>query len=387
MNSDHISSQHIAIVGGWADSLIRFRGPLIAAMMRAGHRVTACAPDAPPDVRAALVELGATYRHVSLRRASLTPLVDLQTLLTLRRLFRQIRPDKVLCYTIKPVIYGSLAARWARVPESFSMITGLGYAFSPSGETARFVSFLARNLYRVSLATNRKVFFQNPDDLERFRREGIIRRDDQPILINGSGVDLEHFRPVPLSKQPVFLMIARLLKAKGVREYVEAARRVKQRHPEASFRLVGWIDAVPDAISAADLRAWIAEGVIQHVGRIQDVRPELERALVYVLPSYAEGTPRTVLEAMAMGRPIITTDAPGCRETVRPDQNGWLVPARNVDALVETMLAALADRPRLERMGRRSREIAEEKYDVHKVNAVILSAMRLMPITPPMNRR
>lgn len=371
------SAKRIVIVGGFAESLVNFRGPLIRAMAQAGHSVTACAPDASPALRAALAELGADYRDVPIDRAGLNPLRDARTVGALVRLFRGLRPDAVLSYTIKPVIYGSLAARWAGVPAVFSMITGLGFAFQ--GETAaqRALGRLVRAPYRWSLAGNRAVFFQNPDDWALFRRLRILRRAEQAVLINGSGVDVERFRPAPLPERPAFLLIARLLKAKGVREYVEAARAVKRAHPEVPFHLVGWIDPTPDAIREEELRGWTAEGVVEYAGRVDDVRPELAKASVYVLPSYAEGTPRTVLEAMAMGRAVITTDAPGCRETVRDGWNGLLVPPRNAAALSAAMEKLLGDQALVAEMGRRSRELAVERYDVRKVNAVILQAMGL----------
>ena len=170
-------------------------------------------------------------------------------------------------------------------------------------------------------------------------------------------------------------MIGRLLGDKGVREFAEAARKIKALHPEVRFNVVGWIDSNPDAIAQSELDAWVADGTLEFLGKLDDVRPAIAACTVYVLPSYREGTPRTVLEAMAMGRPIITTDAPGCRETVIDGDNGFLVPVQSVDALVDAMLKFIEDPALAPRMGRRSRQIAEDKYDVHKVNAVMLREM------------
>src|SRR5690606_16183323 len=191
----------------------------------------------------------------------------------------------------------------------------------------------------------------------------------------------KQFKYVPLPKGPtVFLLIARLLGDKGVREYVAAAREIHKHHPEVVFRLVGSLDQNPDSVRPDEVESWQEDGTIEYLGRLDDVRPSIEACSVYVLPSYREGTPRTVLEAMAMGRPIITTDAPGCRETVINGENGFQVPVQSVDALVEAMLKFIEDPTLAPRMGARAREIAEEKYDVHKVNAVML---REMGITPP----
>jgi glycosyltransferase involved in cell wall biosynthesis len=198
-------------------------------------------------------------------------------------------------------------------------------------------------------------------------------------MINGSGVDLGAFRPAALPQGDVsFLLIARLLKDKGIREYVEAARQVRAQYPRTSFHLVGRLDqGNPAGISARELHDWQTEGVVEYLGRLDDVRPAITATSVYVLPSYREGTPRTVLEAMAMGRPIVTTDAPGCRETVRHGVNGYLVPVRDADALAQAMARFVEEPGLIAAMGRESRRIAEEKYDVHKVNRVILQAMRL----------
>jgi glycosyltransferase involved in cell wall biosynthesis len=292
---------------------------------------------------------------------------------------RRIRPDVVLAYTIKPVIYGSLAAAVAGVPRRFALVTGLGYAFT--GERGGLLTGLIRRLYRIALERVHKVFFQNPDDQALFRQLGILRNGTPSVVVNGSGVDVGDYAVGPLPEGPArFLMIGRLLGDKGVREYAEAARRVRAVHPEAGFGLVGWIDENPDAIAQSELDAWVAEGCIEFEGRLADVRPAIAACSVYVLPSYREGTPRTVLEAMAMGRPIITTDAPGCRETVVDGDNGFLVPVKSVDALVGAMLRFIDDPGLAPRMGARSRRVAEDKYDVHKVNEVML---REMGITGP----
>jgi len=200
-------------------------------------------------------------------------------------------------------------------------------------------------------------------------------------VLNGSGVDTSHFAATPLqSSRPAFLLIARLLGDKGIREYVEAARIVKARHSETRFRLVGDLDTNPDSVSSDELYEWQAGGAVEYLGKLNDVRSAIADCSVYVLPSYyREGTPRTVLEAMSMGRAIITTDSPGCRETVVEGKNGFLVATRSVDELVAAM-EKLIERPDLiERMGVESRRIAEEKYDVHKVNSVIMREMGLVP--------
>ena len=197
-------------------------------------------------------------------------------------------------------------------------------------------------------------------------------------MLNGTGVDLAHFSPAPFPERFSFLLIARLLKDKGVREYAAAARRVRQRNPEVSFRLVGWIDGDnPDTISERELESRIDSGDIEFIGRLDDMRPALRECSVYVLPSYHEGIPVSVLEAMATGRPVITTDAPGCRETVRHGETGLMVPVADVDALVRAMEYLVHNPDDVQRFGQAARDLAEHKYDVHRVNAVMLSSMEL----------
>jgi len=368
---------HVFILASLADSLLNFRGPLLRELVGRGHTVSAAAPGPSGAVRRELARMGVRCHDVPLARTGTNPVADLGTLRHLVRLFRAERPDLFLGYTIKPVIYGSLAAHRAGVPAAYAMVTGLGYGFARGGRRSRLLGWLVPSLYRKALRRNRKVFFQNPDDLAVFRDRGLLRDPGQAVLVSGSGVDLEAFAPAPLPERVSFLLIARLLGAKGVREYAEAAAIVRERHPEVRFRLVGWIDDNPDAIAERELAAWTADGRIEFLGRLEDVRPAIADAAVYVLPSYREGTPRTVLEAMAMGRPVITTDAPGCRETVTDGENGRLVPVGDAKALAEAMEWFILHPDRAALMGKASHERAVERYDVTKVNRVILQAMGL----------
>lgn len=369
----------ILIIGSVASSLVNFRGPLLQEMAALGHELNAGAPKAPAEIRTQLSNLGVTYHEINIDRTSLSPVRAIYTILNFITLFKQIKPDVYLGYTIKPVLYGSIAARVAKVPNIYSIISGLGYTFSNSGLKAKAINTLVKCLYKIALRYNQKVFFQNPDDLAVFIREGILRRVDQGILVNGSGVDLDLFTPKQCPADISFLLMARLIKEKGIYEYVEAAQIIKDKYPEIKFSLAGYIDEKsPSAISKQDLNNWIESGTIDFKGFLKDVHPAIENCSVYVLPSfYPEGTPRSVLEAMAMGRPVITTDSPGCRETVQHGVNGFLVPKCDVPALVEAIEFYIQNPAEVNRMGLASRRIAEEKYDVHKVNAVILKAMEL----------
>jgi glycosyltransferase involved in cell wall biosynthesis len=366
----------LLLVAGFAESIVAFRGALIRELIDAGCEVHIAAPGlaSMAQVGPALGLTEDRLHDIPMTRAGTNPLADTGTLVALYRLMRALRPDAVLPYTIKPVIYGTLAAWLARVPCRFALVTGLGYAFT--GERKGVVQWLVRLLYAAALARATKVFFQNPDDERLFRQIGILPARVPSVVVNGSGVDVSAFAVAPLPLElPGFLLIARLLGDKGVREYANAARRVKQAHPQARFLLVGWIDENPDAIRQTELDEWMETGVIEFLGKLSDVRPAIAAATVYVLPSYREGTPRTVLEALAMGRPVITTDAPGCRETVVDGENGYLVPVKSVDALVGAMTRLIETPGLAARMGACSRRLAVEKYDVHKVNAVMLREM------------
>ena len=368
------------LVASLADSLINFRGSLITALQARGLQVHVAIPDLPTTslIRLKLQAAGVVVHEVTMRRTGTNPVADMFTLWRLWRLMRLVRPEFILGYTIKPVIYGSIAAWLAGIPQRFALVTGLGYAFQGEGERDTLQALVQR-LYKFALRRVGTVFFQNPDDESLFRQRALLTPKARSCVVNGSGVDIAAFNvtPLPLGP-PCFLLIARLLGDKGVREYARAAYRIRTTYPEVRCLLVGWIDTNPNAIAQDELDAWVAAGTLDFLGHLDDVRPAIALSSVYVLPSYREGTPRTVLEAMAMGRAVITTDAPGCRETVVHGDNGLLVPVKSVDALEQAMLKFVEDESLSVRMGKRSRQIAEAKYDVHKVNAAMLKEMGIV---------
>jgi len=367
----------VLLLGSYAPSLINFRGPLIAAMAERGHEVFAAAPDLDADVAAKLVALGATPVPIALGRTSLNPVATWRSGRQLGALVKEIAPDVMIAYTIKPVVLGAAAAKAARVPVFAAMITGLGYAFLGGLHPKRLaVRLVAMLMYRRALAASSLAIFQNEDDRSDFRRLRLLPAGKPTLIVNGSGVDLDHFEPKPVPAPISFLMIARYLRDKGIREYGAAAARLRAEFPQAVVRLAGWLDESPDSISQAELDS-IVEGGVENLGRLADVRPAIAGSSVYVLPSYREGTPRTVLEAMATGRAIITTDAPGCRGTVADGVNGFLVPVGDSDSLYRAM-RRFVDEPELARtMGEASLRLVRGKYDVDKVNAAILEGVGL----------
>jgi glycosyltransferase involved in cell wall biosynthesis len=369
--------RRVLLLGSLAGSLINFRGPLIAAMVERGHEVFAAAPDIDPDVAAKLCALGATPVPVVLGRTSLDPIATWRSGRALRAQVREIAPDVMIAYTIKPVVLGAVAAQAARVPCFAAMITGLGYAFLGGLHPKRLaIRLVAMLMYRRALGASQLVIFQNEDDRRDFRRMRMLPAHKPSIVVNGSGVDLEHYIAQPVPEQVSFLMIARYLRDKGIREFGAAAARLKAEFPQVRVRLAGWLDDAPDAITQAELDSIVAGGV-EDLGRLSDVRPAIAQSSVYVLPSYREGTPRTVLEAMAIGRAVITTDAPGCRNTVVEGENGFLVPVGDAEALYRAM-RRFVEAPALARtMGEASLRLVRQKFDVNAVNATILEGTGL----------
>jgi glycosyltransferase involved in cell wall biosynthesis len=368
----------VAVLASYAPSLVRFRGPLIRAIIERGHRVIAIAPP-EPGWDTTINQLGALFAPIPFARATIDPRGDILAGRRIEAVLRAERVDTLLTYTIKPVVYGIPAASRAGVQSRVALITGLGYSFGTESWRQRIVGAGARLMYRRALRKATSVLFQNTDDRHEFVHSGLVSSAKTQIVA-GSGIDLDHYHPRPLqpSDRVRFLLVARLLADKGIREYVAAARSIQALRSDCEFHLLGPSDPNPMGILQRELDAWRNEGAVEIHPETEDVRPHMAACDVYVLPSYREGTPRTVLEAMATGRPIITTDAPGCRETTVDGDNGLLVPIKDPDALARAMMR-LADDPALRlRMGHRSREIVETKYDVRMVNRDMMRAMELI---------
>lgn len=377
-----VRSQKVAVVASYTPSLTNFRLELLKRMVEAGHSVTAFAPEDDKIVKADLARIGVHFIPMPMARTGLNPLEDVATLLFLLRQFRELRPDVVVPYTMKPIIYGGIAARLAGIKNRCFLVTGLGHVFSDAGGAnfkGRLVRAISVSLYKVAFGGARVVFAYNDADDEDIRRHRMLKDNSLIQMVPGSGVDLQHYGyKEPPSGKLVFLLIARLLKDKGIVDYVEAARIVRQSHPDAEFRILGHFDPNPAAISREEIMAWVNEGVIDYLGETRDVRPFLAGCNVFVLPSYyREGIPRSILEALATGRAVITTNLPGCRDTVEDGTNGYLVEPRNPVGLAKAMLEFARNRDLPRHMGLKSREIAERKFDVHQVNKLLLTRMAL----------
>lgn len=362
----------IALNTAW--NLVNFRAGLIRALVEQGYEVVAVAPRDEHAGR--LAALGARYVELPMDNGGTNPLRDLRLWWRFRQLFKAERPDVYLGYTVKPNVYGSLAAQSLGIPV-VNNIAGLGAVFISQSVVTRIV----RGLYRWALKRSSHVFFQNPDDQRLFVDGGLVDRSVTSLL-PGSGIDLVRFAPAPDNGRPggemCFLLIARMLWDKGVGEYVEAARQLKQRHPGLRFALLGFLDVRnPAAIPREQVDAWVAEGVVEYWGTSEDVRPEIARADCVVLPSYREGTPRTLLEAAAMARPLVTTDAVGCREVVDDGVNGYLCEVRSAPSLAGAMarMAGLGPAERAA-MGEAGRARMARQFDERLVVEAYLKAVR-----------
>lgn len=361
---------HILMTVNAAWNIWNFRRPLVEALSGDGHRITVLAP--PDDAVPELERLGCRVRPLEMSVKGLNPIEDLKLQRRFGRIFREERPDAVLSYTIKNNIFGARAAKSCDVP-FLPNVTGLGTAFL----SGKLLQTVTEQLYRRSFAALPVVFFQNEDDRDLFLDRRLVRAD-QARLLPGSGIDLQRFAPAPMpapEEPPVFLMIARLLRDKGVLEFVEAARLMQARHQQARFQLLGAVGSENrSAIDRPTVDAWVAEGVIEYLGTTADVRPEIAASSCVVLPSYREGAPRTLIEAAAMARPLIATDVPGCRAVVDRDVSGFLCDVRNAESLAAAMERFLDLSPEAQQtMGAAGRAKMEREYD----QALVVDAYRV----------
>lgn len=353
-------------------NIVNFRAGLIRALRSDGYRIVVAAPQDEHTAR--LKDLGATFVALPMNSAGVSVAQDARLFARYLKLFRQLRPVAYLGFTAKPNIYGSVAAR-AVGATVINNISGLGTVFIKRG----FLTWLVAQLYRFSLRTSSTIFFQNRDDMELFLKSGLARRG-QAALLPGSGIDLNRFKPRPGQRRPGpfrFLLVARLLWDKGVAEYVEAARLVRRSCPDVCFQILGPVGANNrTAVPSAALERWRDEKIIEYLGESDDVRIAMEQADCIVLPSYREGLPRALLEGSAMGKPVIATDVPGCRDVVVQGKTGYLCDARSADSLAAAMMEMLGASPEdRSAMGARGRRKVEEEFCESRVIAKYLEAL------------
>lgn len=378
----------IAIIGNQARAMSNFWTVLIRQLTEAGHEALCVLPAEAPGGDAAewekrLASLGARVEHYPLDRKGLNPLKDLSSLLALSRICRREKPDRLFAYSIKPVVYGALASALAGQPpkkDRFVMITGLGYMFEGGSALKNMLTQAARLLYRLAFSCSGGVFFQNEDDLALFKKLSILPPGARTFMSRGCGVDTDFFAPqAPPQGPPVFLYVGRLLEAKGLRDLAAAARIVKARKPEAVFRILGPAEYGPGAVPLEEVLGWQSEGIVEYLGATKDVRPFLGQASVVLLPSWREGTPTSLMEAMSAGRALVAADAPGSREVVRQGINGFLVPVKDPPALANAVESFILDPGLASRMGAAGRELACSEFRADLVAAKLLREMGVPP--------
>ena len=375
-------NRKIVLIGTTGSSFYGFRSDLILKLVQQGHTVYALTSEYTEACLNKIKALGAIPITYQLSRGGLNPFADIQSFLQLKRILKQIKPDIAFSYFAKPVIYGSMAAKAAKVPMVIGMLEGLGYTFTEQPEGQSTKTKIIRNiqvlLYKMAFPCLDKMIFLNPDDQYDLMEKYHLNVPNVHIL-GGIGLNLKDYPYAVSNTSPMkFLFIGRLLKEKGVFEFIQAIRIVKSKHPDAHFTVLGEIDHKNmGALKQEQLDQFIQDKLFEYPGHVADVNKWIVNSSVFVLPSYREGVPRSTQEAMAIGRPVITTDVPGCRETVINGLNGFLVPKWNSEALAEKMCYFIENPEQVNIMGLQSYKIAQEKFDAEKVNSKLIEIMGL----------
>lgn len=373
----------LALISDNPKDLTKSRSYIIKAFLDRGDEVFVLSCGYTEEQKEKICSLGAKPLDYKMERNGLNPVENIQSISGLVKILKQLNPEIVFSYGNKPVIYGLMAARMAKIPKKYSLVTGLGIVFSDVGQKSlkyKVTKEVMKVLYWLSLRYANKIFFQNPDDIQMFLDYKVLRTD-QPVLVNGTGVDLSIYNNATTHNEPItFTMATRLLKSKGVYEFIEAARIIKSKYKDLdlSFTMLGRPqEGNPDSVPSKDLQKAHDDGIINWAGHVENVKEWLEKASIFVFPTlYREGTPRCVLEALAMSLPVITTDMPGCREAVKNGDNGFLVKPGDANSLVEAMEKFILNPRLINEMGQRSKERAIDKYDIHKVNKFMLSIIQ-----------
>jgi glycosyltransferase involved in cell wall biosynthesis len=376
VNGSAGAGRTIVFAANSAWNILNFRMNLVRALAAEGLKPVALVP--PGDGEAELRQAGLPVHTIPMSADDTSPLSGFMLVVRYIQALRRVRPAAFLGFTPKPNIFGSIAASALKIPV-INNVTGLGTAFIHGG----VLGTLVPNLYRIALRRSHRVFFHNDEDRSLFLERGAVTKD-RALVIPGSGVDLQRFTATPLPAEGdglTFLFIGRLLREKGVGEFFEAARMVRTQAPAARFQILGSTDDGKRGVPAAEIDRWTVEGVVEYLGTARDVRPFIEAADCVVLPSYREGMPRVLLEAAAMGRPLIGADVPGCRQIVREGETGFLAEARSASGLAQKMLQLIQLEPAArEQMGRRARQVVEAEFSEELVNRAYLKA--LAPIVP-----
>ncbi len=364
----------IGIISSFDESLINFRLDLIKDLLSKKYEIYVVAPKFNKVNKLKLDELGVVTSTINFERTKINPFFEILTIIKLYIYFKKNNFDKLILYTVKPVIFGSIAAKMANIKSINSLITGLGHYFIAKDSKSLFIRKILIILYKFSLNFNSSIIFQNIDDKNYFIKKKIINENSNKLfVVNGSGVNTNYFKAIKLPKKITFVFISRLLKEKGVVEYIDACEFISNKYHNIHFLLGGWIDKHPDSININQIDKFKQIKNSTYLGKVYDVRDVLIDSSVLVLPSYREGLPRIVIEAMSCGRPIITTNVPGCRETVEEGKNGFLVDAKSFKSISDAMEKFINNSQLIDKMSVCSREIAVKKFEVKLINNIIIN--------------
>lgn len=366
----------IFLLGSQSNYVQIFRGDLLKRMAELGHDVYAVALDR--ECEQYFNEIGVKLIDISFNRTGTNPFTDLVTISKYVKLFKKYKPDYIYAFNIKPVIYGCIAAKICKIKNVYPLIPGVGIVFNRTGFKGKFIEKSVSILYKIALKKANKVFFQNYDDIDLFVEKSILPRE-KCVHVNGSGVNMKRFKHTPAPLPVSFLMIARLLKNKGVLEYCQCAQRLHDKYPDMCCKLIGEYDTNPNSLTEKDIQPFIDSGAIEHIRFTNEIPKYMSENTVFVLPTYYnEGLPHTILESMASGRAVITTAWKGGKDAVDDKETGLLIPIKDVDALYDAM-QYMIDNPEVAvEMGNKAREKCCKIYDVDKVNDSILRTMGLI---------
>lgn len=379
-NKETQEHRKIAVVTSNTKTLLTFRYDFLKALKATGAEVVVFGPNdgSKTAVVRKLKDIDIPFFIIPIANTKLNPLQDYATYKVLKSLFKKQNITSVFSYTLKPVIYGSLAAKAAGVKTITSMMTGLGHLYTFHDWRTKLLRFISDRLLKRAFKVNTTVFFQNKDDAQVFLDRRLVPQE-KIVLVNGSGVNLKDFPKTQLPQQTplTFLFVGRLLKSKGFYEYCEAVKMVHKKYPGMRYQLLGGHHPNPSQLGRKEALKIMKESFVEYLGEVDDVLPFLQKAHVVVLPSYREGTPKALLEALSVGRPLITTNAPGCCETVSEEANGVLVHVADPWAIAEAMKFFIEHADKLNAMADASRKLAKDKFDVHKVNATLIKHLNL----------
>lgn len=370
----------IVFIGTIASTNIHFRGPLLIELVKRGYKVYAFAFNYSKEDKEVLEKMGVIPCDYKLSRQGLNPFAEILLIYQLQKAIKDIKPDIVFSFFVKPVIYGTIAAALAKVPHRIAMLEGLGFVFTKQPEGKKILTSLLKAvqifLYNIIAPFSHQLIFLNKEDKNELTSKIIIQPKYVHVL-GPIGLDLNYFTyQEPVQDKVSFLFMGRLIKEKGIYEFLNAAEVIKKQYPEITFFVIGARDKnshnyLPDSV----LGYYTSKGIIHYGGEVEDVREWLKKSSVFVLPSYREGYSRSTQEAMALGRPVITTQVPGCNQTVLDGINGFLIPPFNVDALVAKMVWFIENRNSIASMGNESRKYAEQHFNVHEVNQRLISKL------------